>query len=48
MSVDQLDGIVVRLPKLVAVGKRATGGRPLPTYDAAEIMDLHARLKRWL
>ena len=44
MSVDQLDGIVVRLPKLVAVGKRATGGRPLPTYDAAEIMDLHAPL----
>ena len=44
---DQLDGIVVRLPKLEPVGKRATGGRPLPTYDAATIMDLHARLRPW-
>jgi len=51
LSRDQLGRIVAQLPGLRPVGRRpagAMGGRPYDTYDAAEIMDLHHVLRRWL
>lgn len=48
VSRDQLARIAAQLPGLRPVGHRATGGRPLPVYDAVEIMDLHNVLRRWL
>jgi hypothetical protein len=48
VSRDQLGRIVAQLPGLRPVAHRPTGGKPLPLYDAVEIMDLHSELRRWL
>lgn len=48
VSRDQLGRVVAQLPRLRPVGQRPTGGRPVPLYDAAEIMELHHALRRWL
>lgn len=45
----QLARIVHELPGLQPVGKRpSSGGRPARAYDAAELMDLHSMICRWL
>jgi hypothetical protein len=49
VSYAQLAGIVSNLPGIQPVGKRpSTGGRPARAYLAADLMDLHASLHRWL
>jgi hypothetical protein len=48
VSRDQLGRIVAQLPNFRPVGHRPTGGKPLPLYDAVELMDLHDVLRRWL
>jgi len=49
MTVTQLRDIISALD-WQPVGYRHTGraGRPMPAYDAAEIMKLHAALTPWL
>jgi hypothetical protein len=48
VSRGQLGRIVAQLPGLRPARLRPTGGRPVAEYDAAELMDLHNVLRRWL
>jgi hypothetical protein len=49
MSREQLGRIVGQLPGLRPVGRRLSArGRPLDTYDAAEVLALHNCIRRWL
>jgi hypothetical protein len=51
MTEEQLGVIIGKLPHLKAVGTRPrdkVAGRPPRTYDAQEIMRLHAALLPWL
>ena len=45
---DQLGRLIAQLPRFTPVSHRPTGGRPEPVYDAADLMDLHNVLRRWL
>ena len=49
ITCDQLAGLIAALG-IRPVGKRQrpTKGRPRLTYDAAELMRLHAAVARWL
>jgi hypothetical protein len=44
----QLGRIVAQLPRLGPVGTRPSGGRPVDVYDAAQLIELHAAIRRWL
>lgn len=49
LSYGQLAEIVHALPGLRPAGNRPTGrGRPVYTYDAGELMELHSRIRPWL
>ena len=49
VSENQLSRIIGQLPGLRPVGLApSTGGRPARVFDAAEVMELHNCLRKWL
>jgi len=48
VTTEQLKRIVGQLPRLEPIGTRPTRGRPAVVYEAADLIELHDALRRWL